>query len=134
MRGLRGRLEKEFVLISQMKKKKLSVEEKKQKKGQKFRHLKKEQRHPPQRPLPPFPRPSENEGGKEEEPPFFLFFLELPEAGLDLCPLLRRAAVPLADALGQLALALDREHLGDLGLVPAEVGALELLLRLFWWC
>ena len=53
--------------------------------------------------------------------------LKLPKPGLDLGPLLGRAAVPLADALGELALPLDRQHLRDLRLVPAEVGALEVL-------
>jgi len=61
------------------------------------------------------------------KPDTVFFHLELPEPGLDLGPLLRGAAVALADALGELALALDRQHLRDLGLVPAEVGALELL-------
>jgi len=62
------------------------------------------------------------ETSRKDVPP-----LELPEPGLDLGPLLGGAAVPLADALGELPLPLDRQHLRDLGLVPAKVRALEVL-------
>jgi len=62
------------------------------------------------------------ETSRKDVPP-----LELPEPGLDLGPLLGEAAVPLADALGELPLPLDRQHLRDLGLVPAKVRALEVL-------
>ena len=54
--------------------------------------------------------------------------LELPKPCLDLGPLLGAAAVALADTLGNLSFSFDRQHLGDLGLVPAEIGALEVLL------